>query len=114
MPFTWGGSKVETAVASGSTVGLEAAMQHLLEEADKNVPYETGALELSGHVDVSGDDAVVYYDSPYAVRLHEDPRLAIQNGRERRWLAQSAEVLGDALGEDVGKGIERAMDIHVL
>lgn len=71
------------AVAAGTD-----AAEFLLEEANRTVPIEEAVLEGSGHVTTDADALVfsVSYDTPYAVRQHEDTRLRHDSGRRAKWL----------------------------
>lgn len=50
------------------------------------VPHDTGMLQNSGHVEQSGDEAVVGYNKVYAARLHEHPEYRFQKGRKGKYL----------------------------
>ena len=65
------------------------AAQALLDESAKQVPHDTGALELSGTVSSEPGHAVVSYDTPYAVRWHETP-ANFQRGRKMKYLEDPA------------------------
>ena len=67
---------------------LTDAAEFLLEQANRTVPIEEGTLKGSGsvHVDRSALVAAVGYDTPYAVRQHEDTRLRHASGRRAKWL----------------------------
>jgi len=76
--------------------GIEKAAEIILALADAHVPwgegdpYDThpGLLMSSGKTsyDAVQDAGTVYYDTPYAKKLHEDRRLHLLNGRSNRWL----------------------------
>lgn len=67
---------------------LNAAAEFLLTEANKHVPHDEGTLERSGSVSVNADAtrAAVSYDTPYAVRQHEDMELHHHGKGEAKWL----------------------------
>ncbi|GAA3705389.1 hypothetical protein GCM10023081_46780 [Arthrobacter ginkgonis] len=76
-------------IVNGAAVrGLTLAAEHALGEANKNVPIEEGTLERSGYttVDPGGLQAAISYDTPYAVRQHEDMSLRHDDGRTAKWL----------------------------
>lgn len=62
------------------------AAEHLLEQANRAIPIDTGAMQRSGQVTATGLEAVVSYDTPYAARQHEDTRLRHKSGRKAKWL----------------------------
>lgn len=72
------GDVLSRAVADGA--------EHLLEQANRSIPIDTGALQRSGQVTARGLEAAVSYDTPYAARQHEDTRLRHENGRKAKWL----------------------------
>lgn len=71
---------------------LSDAGEYLLEEANRTAPIEEGTLIGSGAVtlDKRRLKAIVSYDTPYAVRQHEDTRLRHAPGRRAKWLEHTA------------------------
>lgn len=72
--------------------GLSDGAEHLLEHANRTVPIEEGTLMRSGTTKVKRGprpQAAVGYDTPYAVRQHEDTRLRHDEGRRAKWLEAS-------------------------
>lgn len=67
---------------------LDEAGDFLLEQANRTAPIEEAVLIGSGKVTTDRDDLVttVSYDTPYAVRQHEDTRLRHDQGRRAKWL----------------------------
>ena len=74
------------AMEAGVGKGLRDAVEHLLTEANKRVPHDDGTLERTGTASVDGDRGAVSYDTPYAVRQHEDMDLAHDGKGEAKWL----------------------------
>jgi len=60
-----------------------AAAEDILRESNRTVPVDTGALQESGHVNVEGDRAIVEYNTPYAVIVHEDMEAEHTTGGPR-------------------------------
>lgn len=80
-------------LARGTLEGLKLAGEHILQLSRQKVPLEEGTLERSGEVSDDGALTVaVSYDTPYAVRQHEDMTLRHAAGR-------SAKYLETAMGE---------------
>ncbi len=82
-----------TAVMAGTRAAAARAVtdaaEYLLEEANRTAPIEEATLIGSGHVGkATAHDlvATVSYDTPYAVRQHEDTRLRHDPGRRAKWL----------------------------
>ncbi|HVM54364.1 MAG TPA: hypothetical protein VM262_14315 [Acidimicrobiales bacterium] len=78
-------------VREATAKGLAEAAEYVLEQANRTVPIEEGTLMRSGGVALDGANmrAVVFYDTPYAVRQHEDTRLGHNQGRRAKWLEQT-------------------------
>lgn len=73
----------------GAEKGLELACEHILGKSREDVPHEEGTLERSGRTKTSGLRGVVYYDTPYAVRQHEDLTLRHDAGRTAKYLEKA-------------------------
>lgn len=67
---------------------LSDAAEYLLEQANRTVPHDEGTLMRSGLVTMSAVQmlAAISYDTPYAVRQHEDLSLRHAKGRRAKWL----------------------------
>lgn len=68
--------------------GLQLAAEHILAEATDLVPIEDGTLQRSGTVSIDGvgKTAAVSYDTPYAVRQHEEINWRHDPGRRAKFL----------------------------
>lgn len=73
-----------------SSAGDEAAYligEHVLDVSNRHVPHEDGPLEQSGRVtDPEMGEVTVYYDTPYAVRQHEELTWEHDAGRTAKYL----------------------------
>jgi hypothetical protein len=74
---TWHGDEIKAAETRGAIRGLYLWAEHVLEEANRLVPVAPsgGTLMRSGvaHKPEGGKlEAAVSYDTPYAVRQHEE------------------------------------------
>lgn len=83
-------AKISAALAkqqAGVLTGLWAAGEHVLGVSNTQVPFEEGDLAASGAVsqDASGATAISY-DTPYAVRQHEDLSMQHDAGRNAKFL----------------------------
>lgn len=89
--ITWDEAMAKGAASDGADEGLRTAARVILEAANQLVPYETGELIGTGRVDfdLGAKVASVYYDTVYAVRLHQNPKYNFRNGRRGRWLRTS-------------------------
>jgi hypothetical protein len=76
----------ETKVAAGD--GMFDALEHILRVSNTRVPHEEGILELSGAPFLDRDELVggISYDTPYAVRQHEELTWRHSPGRQAKYL----------------------------
>ena len=93
----WRGPLVASLVDKASRDAAESAAEEVLRIANEHVPFDTGHLMDSGGTDVqqnreaggqfaSGWESSVFYDTPYAVPLHEHPEFEFQGQGEGKWL----------------------------
>ncbi|GAA0969743.1 hypothetical protein GCM10009555_017430 [Acrocarpospora macrocephala] len=87
------GIKVKAAERKGAERGLKLALEHLLQVARTQVPHEEGVLEDSGDPDkrpgaasLDGLHGAVSFDTPYAVRQHEEMDWQHDDGRKSKYL----------------------------
>ncbi|MFD6968383.1 minor capsid protein [Streptomyces sp. NPDC059949] len=66
--------------------GLQKALEHLLNEANKLVPLDEGTLQRSGRVVRTGLNGFVTYDQVYARRQHEELTWKHLPGRSAKYL----------------------------
>lgn len=71
--MTWRGQQVKAAMRGAATRGLVDGADHLLQVSQTEVPVDEGTLRGTGAVHIVTDTKVaVSYDTPYAVRQHEE------------------------------------------
>lgn len=99
---------VATIAASGER-GLRFAVEHLLSEANKHVPHDEGTLERSGEATVDGRRGAVSYDTPYAVRQHEDMTLSHDGKGRAKWLETTMATERDTMGKIVAVQIRNGL-----
>lgn len=85
--------------------GMLAGAELILDESNRRVPHETGTLERSGNTAAQGYDAAVGYNTPYAVRQHEEVGYHHPGKGEAKYLENAVnsskdEVLG-AIGDEI-------------
>lgn len=101
MTMKWFGPYVEAQVVRHALDALETTADELLRKANETVPLDSSVLKQSGQVDIYPAEltAAVSYDTPYAVKQHEDtslnhpnPRSANSSANGRaRWLELTAQ-----------------------
>lgn len=97
----WRGIEVQAAVGvTAEQAALEWA-ERVLEDANQHVPFDTGNLMgtgtaatlqhrgMGGRFAVGNFESVVYYDTDYAVHLHEGVDFNFQPPGEAKWLAHA-------------------------
>lgn len=103
----WNGPKITAQTEGAASRGLKLGMEHLLAEANKEVPIEEATLERSGRASVDGLKGAVSYDTPYAVEQHEDMTLKHDPGRKAKYLEQPMHREGPTIMELVAAEIRR-------
>ena len=108
--MVWSGPDVTSKVSGVAAQALTEGAEHLLEEANRRVPHDTGALENSGEtsVDAANLEAAVSYDTPYAARLHEHPNYNFRHNREGKWLEKAFNERSSAITEHIVKRLRSA------
>lgn len=94
--LVWRGQLVREAVKEAADASARASAESVLRDANYHVPFLQGFLMESGEVvqgrDSSGrfgSEAFVTYDTPYAVRLHENPQFNFRPPGEGKWLEKA-------------------------
>lgn len=81
----WDDSRSRALLKASGERGLYAAAQVIAAESSKQVPLDQATLLRSQAVSVDGDTAAISYDTPYAVRWHEED-ANFQRGRKKKYL----------------------------
>ncbi|MBF8186322.1 hypothetical protein ITP53_11290 [Nonomuraea sp. K274] len=107
----WTGNLANAAARKAAVRGLQKAADELLGRSRQLVPIEEHTLEISGtaSVDESRMTGVVSYDTPYAVRQHEDLTYKHDAGRQAKYLEQPLTEGRDELLDIVAAEIRRAL-----
>lgn len=89
VTMKWRGVEATAAERAGAARGLTLWAEHVLQQSVEIVPLLEGTLERSGAVSPANAEsltAAVSYDTPYAVRQHEDLTYHHPNGRQAKYL----------------------------
>jgi hypothetical protein len=105
----WNGPKVAAAVQEGAERGVELGVEHLLQESRAVVPHEEGTLERSGTATTDGLQGAVSFDTPYAVRQHEDLTQKHNEGRQAKYLEEPLEAEAETIQEIIATEVRRSM-----
>ena len=81
-------AKVKNITRQCTRKGTWSALDHLAAVSKEQVPLDQGPLKNSCFVDVAADGSsgTVSYDTPYAVRQHEETWYQHQRGRKAKYL----------------------------
>lgn len=107
----WNGNLATDRARAGAGRGLGLAAEHLLGEARKQVPLEEGTLERSGtpSVDRGALKAAVSFDTPYAVRQHEEMTWKHDQDRKAKYLEDPYNAEQGAIRDIIAAEIRRAL-----
>ena len=87
--MNWQGRRLWTSRGKARAArGMRLALEHVLAESNKIIPLEEGTLMRSGKVsmDEGGLTGSISYDTPYAVRQHEEMTWRHAPGRQAKYL----------------------------
>ncbi|GAA1026823.1 hypothetical protein GCM10009557_05880 [Virgisporangium ochraceum] len=107
----WNGEEIKKKVRAAAIQGITLAAEHLLGESRTLVPLEEGTLERSGTVVVDETNlrATVTYDTPYAVRQHEELNYRHAPGRQAKYLETPMATERDTMQAIIAAQIRRAL-----
>jgi hypothetical protein len=96
---------------AGAVRGLRIAAEHVLAESRKVVPIEEATLERSGvaTVDESSLTAAVSYDTPYAIRQHEELNYRHDAGRTAKYLERPLTEQADNIAAIIAAQLRRSL-----
>jgi hypothetical protein len=107
----WNGDAALAAIRAGAVRGVRLGSEHLLQVSRGRVPIEEATLERSGvaSVDESSMTAVVSYDTPYAVRQHEELGYRHDAGRTAKYLEGPLREESDTILAIIAAQVRRAI-----
>lgn len=95
-------------VDEASGQGVVRAAEAILDDAYPFVPFEDGDLRDSGIAQQNRDsggrfvaEAIVSYDTPYAVHLHEHPEYNFSGSGQGKWLEHAMQRRASKLLSDI-------------
>lgn len=110
--MTWDGGRIKASERQAAARGLRKAAEHILQVSRSQVPHEEGTLENSGtaSVDSNALRGAVSYDTPYAVRQHEELDWRHDNGRKAKYLEDPMRdergVVGDLIATELRRELK--------
>lgn len=108
---TYNGPAVLGAMRAGAVRGVRLGAEHLLAVARSRVPIEEATLERSGvvSVDEGSITAAVSFDTPYAVRQHEELTYRHDAGRTAKYLERPLHEENGTITEIIAAQVRRAI-----
>ncbi|WP_406321048.1 hypothetical protein [Streptomyces sp. NBC_00519] len=105
------GSQALAGTQAGAARGLRIAAEHVLARSRARVPIDEATLERSGvaTVDEGSLTAAVSYDTPYAVRQHEELGYRHDAGRTAKYLEGPLNEQADTVAEIVAAQVRRSL-----
>jgi hypothetical protein len=88
---------------------LRSGGESLLAEAQQEAPVETGTLRRSGTVTESGDTVCVSFNTPYAVRQHEELEWRHPLGGKAKYLEDPFKRMRDKIRRSAELAIKKAL-----
>lgn len=109
--LTFHGPRVEREMRAAAGRGLLLAAEFVLAQSTEVVPLDEGALQDSGEasVDASTLTAAVSYNTPYAVRQHEELDYRHAPGRTAKYLENPLNAARQEVGQIIAAQMRRAL-----
>ncbi|MEU0332232.1 hypothetical protein [Streptomyces sp. NPDC006193] len=105
------GAAAQRELRAGAARGVFLAAEHVLGKSNEVVPLDEAALQRSGtaSVDALSLTAMVSYDTPYAVRQHEELTWRHAPGRTAKYLENSLNAARQEVAALIAAQLRRAL-----
>lgn len=105
------GTAAARQMREGAARGLLLAAEHVLQLSNEVVPLDESELQRSGvaSIDEPSLTAMVSYDTPYAVRQHEELQWRHAPGRTAKYLENSLNAARPEIAAIIAAQMRRAM-----
>lgn len=108
--LTWHGEEIEKLIYEAASKGLGDGADEVAQTSQDRVPYETGDLMDSQHVEKEDLRAVIYYTDDKAAAAHENlHRRHYHHGRRAKFLESAADDHRDDVLRHVADEIRRVL-----
>jgi hypothetical protein len=99
------------AIRAAAAKAVREVAEDALTESNDRIPVEEGDLRRSGEVTAFPEElaAAITYDTPYAVRQHEDPTLNHPRQGEHHFLENAIEENADRYADHIAARIRKAL-----
>lgn len=106
MSLEWSTRAVD-AITEAAETGIYEAAEALLDQAIEKTPVQDGILRASGRATQEGLQAAVSFNTPYAVKQHEELGYQHPNGGQAKYLEVPANSFGETMESIVAQAILR-------
>jgi hypothetical protein len=111
VKLVWHGGAVEHKYLRACEDAVLVGMEFLLTESNKTVPLDNSILEHTGVAAAERDGdkitGIVSYNTPYAVRQHEELTYRHAPGRRAKWLELTLHERADVLQKLIATQVRR-------
>lgn len=106
----WHGEEITRLIEEAASKGLGNGADKVAETSQDRVPYLTGELKRSQHVDKEHLRASIYYTDSKAAAAHENfHRRRYRNGKQAKFLESAADDHREDVVRDVADEIRRVL-----
>jgi hypothetical protein len=109
MLRNWRGAEAERIAREAGLGALRQGAEVLLTEAQNEAPVETGTLRRSGTVTEATDRVYVSFNTPYAVRQHEELEWRHPLGGKAKYLEDPFKRMRDKIKRAVQLATKKAL-----
>jgi len=81
--LTWNGNAIEALIRRVGMQGIHDGAEYILTESINECPIDSATLRRSGTVTDQDDSVVISYNTPYAIKQHEDLSLHHIDGKAK-------------------------------
>ncbi|MEU3476471.1 hypothetical protein [Rhodococcus sp. NPDC006774] len=106
MTLEWN-TRAADAITEAAQTGIYEAAEALLDQAIEKTPVQDGILRASGRATQEGLDAAVSFNTPYAVKQHEELGYQHPNGGQAKYLEVPANSFAPMMEQIVAQAIVR-------
>lgn len=106
MTLQWN-TRAADEITEAAQEGVFEAAETLLDQAVEKTPIQDGILRASGRATQEGLQAAVSFNTPYAVRQHEELGYAHPNGGEAKYLEKPANSFVPQMEQIIAAAIRR-------
>lgn len=106
MSIQWN-TRAGEAITEAAQTGIFEAAEALLDQAIEKTPVQDGILRASGRATQEGLVSAVSFNTPYAVKQHEELGYQHPNGGEAKYLEKPANSFGPTMEQIVAQAIVR-------